>query len=485
VGRIRYYFVPDSNARLYGTVRFGAATELLSEIPAGGDQGETGEIPGGRRRYDRGTNYRPDLVGTHPLGSAADFAGQTDLPEVQPPEPDCAQLDAPQWTLLVYDALTTSAGESFAVTLPMHVEYILGPYLPAVAGDVWGCPAALAYHRYYVLGGSAGDLWGVKGKTHYFVAPHYSIAGEAGDLWGCHGKTHYFVAPDYSIIGTAGDVWAVRGKGVYHVPHELVGVAGDVWAAPSVLTYVPKAFELVGVAGDVWAAPSVLTYVPKAFELVGVAGDVWAAPSVRVYVPKAFQLIGVAGDVWAAPSVLAYSGVYLQDTFTDADGTALGSHTCDTGQKWVDQSAGIQVWSDQARVNSLGGTHLSHVDPGHSDYTLTLDYTRNFATNVFYLVFRYGSSLTTSWSLQYNGAVFTLRAGATTEGSYVTTLTLGTTHSLKVVASGDNVQVWLDGVQRINVTVSSGLNTQQPVGLQMSSTSVGHNDTVDNLLVTP
>lgn len=67
------------------------------------DHGETGEVPWWRWPEERGTNFRPDLVGTHPAGTSADFAGRTVLPPVQPAEPDCVVADNLRFALLFKD----------------------------------------------------------------------------------------------------------------------------------------------------------------------------------------------------------------------------------------------------------------------------------------------------------------------------------------------------------------------------------------------
>jgi len=101
LGRIRYYRVPITNRVLDGQNAFWPATELLSDFS---NVDGTGEIAGTARRWERGTNFRPDLVGEHPEGSRADFAGESVLPAVQSPEPECTFPPGPELVLLVYAA---------------------------------------------------------------------------------------------------------------------------------------------------------------------------------------------------------------------------------------------------------------------------------------------------------------------------------------------------------------------------------------------
>lgn len=86
IGRIRYYFVPPSNQILFKENVFWPSTEILSDF---NNVNDPGEIAGQPRAWDRGTNFRPDLVGDEPDGSDADFLGKTPYPSLPPVLPDC------------------------------------------------------------------------------------------------------------------------------------------------------------------------------------------------------------------------------------------------------------------------------------------------------------------------------------------------------------------------------------------------------------
>lgn len=88
LGRIRYYRASPGAKILPGLNVFWPITELLDKEFNEDGPGEV--INAGRRQDHSGRNNRPDLDGSHPAGSADDFAGLTKLPEVQPPDPDCS-----------------------------------------------------------------------------------------------------------------------------------------------------------------------------------------------------------------------------------------------------------------------------------------------------------------------------------------------------------------------------------------------------------
>lgn len=99
MGTIRYYRVPASNRLLPGTSAFWPSVEILHEYRKT-DNGETGELPWDKRPEERGANFRPDLTGNHPSGTADDFAGRTIVPLAQPAEPACVAFPDLRLTLL-------------------------------------------------------------------------------------------------------------------------------------------------------------------------------------------------------------------------------------------------------------------------------------------------------------------------------------------------------------------------------------------------
>lgn len=124
MGRIRYYRASPGARYFLGTDAFKPIGPSWDEYDRQDDGVSAGEIDGARIRRERGTNYRPELDGSHPSGSAEDFAGRTPLPEAQPAAPDCTMASSPQLTALVYGAFNYSDSPTDTVSLKVEVQSI-------------------------------------------------------------------------------------------------------------------------------------------------------------------------------------------------------------------------------------------------------------------------------------------------------------------------------------------------------------------------
>jgi len=163
-------------------------SEAPSEYPDA-DNGQVGEICGAAITADRGINYRPDLVGNHPAGTPADFAGLTPLPTDQPEEPDCTLTEEPQLTLLVESTSTWGFKDLSEVSLVL---------LPT---DAEGAGPLLWHRRDDLAALSPGDT-----ITTWPAGPGTAIDGtEVGD-WG----------PEYTLdssTGGYGGLFSARAPG--------------------------------------------------------------------------------------------------------------------------------------------------------------------------------------------------------------------------------------------------------------------------------
>src|SRR5258708_1704824 len=65
--------------------------------------------------------------------------------------------------------------------------------------------------------------------------------------------------------------------------------------------------------------------------------------------------------------------VYLYDTFTDADNTALTAHTMDVGPGWSVVQGTLKILSNAATPNSNNDGDGVIADAGASDFTITAD----------------------------------------------------------------------------------------------------------------
>ena len=151
---------------------------------------------------------------------------------------------------------------------------------------------------------------------------------------------------------------------------------------------------------------------------------------------------------------------FLSDTFTDTNGTALGSHTGETGASWTQHtgSTGVNTVNANALYGPASGNGIYYASgvPGSADYTVSAPFT--FASATWPSIFGVGARLSTSaqtgyFGMWFNSAgfrVYKYVAGVLTQigsdvgatkGADTFTLALtvsGTTVSLRVQRSSDS-----------------------------------------------
>lgn len=158
---------------------------------------------------------------------------------------------------------------------------------------------------------------------------------------------------------------------------------------------------------------------------------------------------------------------FVSDTFTAAAGTALESHTGETGATWTFKNEGDGGWTinSSGRIvadtaGGYGGTYASGT-PATGEYDVTADYyiagtggrwrgvagRMATADESCYAVAQ-GQTLNT-WSLirmSSDGLTSTVL------GAYAQTLTIGNTYAVKLEIRDATKKVFIDGVERISST---------------------------------
>lgn len=155
----------------------------------------------------------------------------------------------------------------------------------------------------------------------------------------------------------------------------------------------------------------------------------------------------------------------VNDTFTgESDGTALNSHTGETGATWTDSfsgSGGIKVLA-AGRVYSDGvsvSTHKASGTPGSADYPVSADILPQTQATLFEAgvsgrliaagtYYRAAYSTTSAWWTLYQFVGHT----PTLLGTYSQALTNGNTYRVTLDMVGTTIRLLVDGVQRISVT---------------------------------
>lgn len=142
-----------------------------------------------------------------------------------------------------------------------------------------------------------------------------------------------------------------------------------------------------------------------------------------------------AGVDWADP----YSLALVRDSFTDADGTALTSHTPEKGPQWTVQQGTGEINSGACGDTSGAGL-VANIDAGIADVLVEVTFG---ATPALYssLVFRRAGA-NDSWTLQYTGTQLVLYeiTGGVATNRGVTTKALAAGDSLVVRAAGSDIR---------------------------------------------
>lgn len=144
------------------------------------------------------------------------------------------------------------------------------------------------------------------------------------------------------------------------------------------------------------------------------------------------------------------AAIVAADTFSRAAGS-LGS--AETGQTWLNASSWTITSAGKVQASAAS---MALVDCGTPNFDVTLDVT--FQGGGCGLAFRATAGGTTRISLLISGtAALQLFTGTTQVASYTagSAWVTGQTYRLRVVASGDSIQAYLDGTLRITHTLSS------------------------------
>lgn len=192
-------------------------------------------------------------------------------------------------------------------------------------------------------------------------------------------------------------------------------------------------------------------------------------------------LLGNNGNTGAPPAAAGFTTI--TDSFTGADGTAIGGRTTDTGGKlWTAQRGTFQILSNQAAPNSVALNNLVTFDAGVSDATFSFIVGPSQYSG---LTFR-GSDASTYWILAHTGGTVilytTTNGGTSTTTRKTVTQALASTDRLGVVCSGDTYQLVLNGANLSTPITVSFNATGTLVGLTLMGGSASAR--WDDLLVT-
>lgn len=203
--------------------------------------------------------------------------------------------------------------------------------------------------------------------------------------------------------------------------------------------------------------------------------------------------IGGVNDTYSVTTAAGGATYVVNDTFTGTDGTLIQNHTGETGATWTKETGANDATIINNRfvsyVNDWTLYHPSGI-PASANYSVEADLyaasvTPGFSggvicrgdgsANNFYRA-RYSTD-TGSWELSK------YTSGNTILGQYFATLTVGNTYNVKLSCSGSTITMYIDGVQRAQVTDTSITSKGFP-GVFGSGGSVSTGYHIDNVKVT-
>lgn len=164
-------------------------------------------------------------------------------------------------------------------------------------------------------------------------------------------------------------------------------------------------------------------------------------------------------------------GPLLYDTFTDANGVALGAHTMDVGPGWTVTQNAVVISGNKAMGS--GGYSRAHANAGRAD--LTCELTGSALAEILTAQLRVdGANPDNCWWAQYYPAggiialyevvagVPTLRGSAPQAGN-------ANEHLITAFCQGSTISVYFDGVLQFSYALAAFLQTATRFGVRLNN----------------
>lgn len=194
--------------------------------------------------------------------------------------------------------------------------------------------------------------------------------------------------------------------------------------------------------------------------------------------------VGAGGESVPSNTVTAntYDFYYLYDTFTDTNGVDLNVHTPEQGGPWT-LTGVIEVQSNKAVVVSGAATRnfaFATVPVATANGYIQADLTQ-VGNGDFGIIINV-QDVDHLWMIWRSvGTVFlyeeTAKETFTSRGTY-----LGASSTIKAVANGDTIEVWVNGVMRITYTVGSRPYKSNAVSGLMMFSLAPSGSSIDNAI---
>jgi hypothetical protein len=187
---------------------------------------------------------------------------------------------------------------------------------------------------------------------------------------------------------------------------------------------------------------------------------------------------GGASSAVEVANVVAPVTTLWHDTFTDADGTALTSHTPDVGSGGYAAAVGtFHIESNALAIATVDGSNAANAtfNPGSAASTFSIDFVLHDGINTT-VIYAYNDAFALPHIEYVSGTSWLVKAGA---NSSPVSLSVGVTYTLVVSVNGGNITATCNGVS-VSTPIVSLSTTWQILVYTFNVTSV----TFDNLRVT-
>jgi lysophospholipase L1-like esterase len=182
-------------------------------------------------------------------------------------------------------------------------------------------------------------------------------------------------------------------------------------------------------------------------------------------------------------TIAAADGSFMLDTFTDADGTDITSHTGEAGATWslitgYAPATPSKITSNRLYTTTAQGGYKASGTPPTADYYVegVVRYLTNLASDSVGIAGRIDPAANTMYFGRYGNTaggwqLFKVIAGAATQlGSTVTaSFPTGLDKTLRLVMQGTTIKLLVDGVEVISAT-DSAISTAGFAGVRMTTT---------------
>lgn len=178
---------------------------------------------------------------------------------------------------------------------------------------------------------------------------------------------------------------------------------------------------------------------------------------------------------------------YLQDAFTGTNGTALGSHSMNTGSGWTVHSGTMQIQSNKLNVSG-SGFNLATADAGQANASGSVKYTASVIGSGLTgtLVGRQSDSNNyIAIGVNLTGLdLYTIAGGSyTSRASTGFTVSEGSTYTIALTCNGTSISSTVDGGNALNYTTDFNQSATR-WGVRSFVGSGGANANYDDFLVT-